>query len=197
MKTTPAWALIGALIGIALLVTPPVAMAAKEKTLVGMEARARVQQARFYVTPGAQAFKLSVQNGATRGKDRVSSATVSLNGIAILRPKDFNQNVVSIEKEIDARLIDDGNNVLEIKINGRPTAVLKATLLGTYPEPSVMVSWYPDMDFDGYGVGTPFRLPEGALPPRPPPVFQWVTNDGDCNDRDPNKYPGHNCPTVL
>jgi hypothetical protein len=105
---------------------------------------------------------------------------------------------VSIEKEIDARLIDDGNNVLEIEVNGRSTAVLTAKILGTYPEPSVMVSWYQDMDFDGYGAGSPlFRLPEGALPSPPPPVFQWATEEGDCNDRDPDRYPGHNCPRVL
>jgi hypothetical protein len=198
METAQARSLIGALSVIALLAIPPAPMAATEKTLVGMEARARVQQTRFHVTPGAQAFKLSVQNGETRGKGRVSSATVSINGIAVLRPRDFNQNVASIEKEIDTRLIDDGNNVLEIEFNGRPGAVLKAKIVGTYPQPSVMVSWYQDMDFDGYGAGAPlFKLPEGTLPPSPPPVFQWVTEEGDCADRDSDRYPGNGCPYVL
>jgi hypothetical protein len=151
------------------------------------------------VLPGALDFKLTVQNGATRGKDRVSSAVVSLNGIAILRQRDFNQNVASIEKEIDARLIDNGKNVLEIEINGKPTALLTAQITATYPEPRVRISWYWDKDLDGYGCVAPMmRLPEGVLPPSPPPPMpQWVTNHDDCDDRNPNRYPGHNCPPVL
>jgi hypothetical protein len=50
------------------------------------------------------------------------------------------------------------------------------------------MTYYPDMDMDGYGAGMGFTSCE--VPP------DAVTEDGDCNDNDPDAYPDSNnvCP---
>lgn len=46
--------------------------------------------------------------------------------------------------------------------------------------------YYPDLDSDGVGAGTPTRVTcASASPPR-----YWVATDGDCDDFDPTRYAG-------
>jgi len=52
-----------------------------------------VTQELLFNGSGYADFVLRVQNGAADGSQRVSSALVSLNGVKILAPADFNQNV--------------------------------------------------------------------------------------------------------
>src|SRR6185369_13253416 len=46
-------------------------------------------------------YTLHVQNGAADGTNRVSSATVKLNGSAILSPSDLNQNVAAVDRAVN------------------------------------------------------------------------------------------------
>lgn len=48
----------------------------------------------------AAPYKLSVQNGTTQGTNRVSGATVKLNGATVLTPSDVNQNVGTLERSV-------------------------------------------------------------------------------------------------
>ena len=45
-------------------------------------------------------FVMKIQNGDDQGQDRVSSGTVTLNGIQIADPSDFNQSVGWIERTV-------------------------------------------------------------------------------------------------
>jgi len=72
-------------------------------------------------------FVLRVQNGAADGSQRVSSALISLNGVKILAPADFNQNVNSLERAI-APL--PGSNALSVTVRSNPGSYLLVQVLG-------------------------------------------------------------------
>jgi hypothetical protein len=55
------------------------------------------------------------------------------------------------------------------------------------PDLGAIQSWYLDADGDGYGAGT-------AVVACTAPSADYVTQGGDCNDHNPNKYPGRGCP---
>lgn len=68
-------------------------------------------------------YRLVVENGAT-GKDRVSSATIALNGGEIVRPSDLNQRVERIEKEVTLQ----GDNTLAVRLTSNPGGFLSVSL---------------------------------------------------------------------
>ena len=72
-------------------------------------------------------FMLVVQNGDSSGSRCVSSATITLNGVSILRPSDFNQNISRIERPVD--LISD-ENVLTARLAGAPGGMLTVEITG-------------------------------------------------------------------
>jgi len=45
-------------------------------------------------------YNLHIVNGDASGKNRVSSATIALNGVQIAGPSDFNQNVATIDRSV-------------------------------------------------------------------------------------------------
>jgi hypothetical protein len=81
-------------------------------------------------------FVLRVQNGLPDGSGRVSSATVKVNGVEVVRPSDLNQNVPELERPIEV----SGNSVeLVVRLASQPgsqlTLVLVGTPTGPRPEP--------------------------------------------------------------
>lgn len=72
-------------------------------------------------------YRLVVENGAA-GKDRVSSVTVSLNGVEVVRPSDLNQRVDRIEKEVALQ----GENTLAVRLASNPGAFLTVSLYCSY-----------------------------------------------------------------
>jgi hypothetical protein len=71
-------------------------------------------------------YRLVVENGAA-GKDRVSSATVTLNGVEIVRPNDLNQRVERVEKEVSLQ----GDNTLAVRLASNPGGFLTVSLFCT------------------------------------------------------------------
>jgi len=69
---------------------------------------------------GADPCKLVVENGNPDGSNRVSSASISLNGVQILNPNDFNQSVDRIVKPV--ALVD--NDRLAIMLASDPGSFL-------------------------------------------------------------------------
>jgi RHS repeat-associated protein len=71
-------------------------------------------------------YTMHVVNGAPNGSNRVSSATIKLNGSQILGPSDFNQQVGVIDRTVS--LI--ANNVLYVKLASKPGSYLTINING-------------------------------------------------------------------
>lgn len=71
-------------------------------------------------------YRLVVENGAA-GKDRVSSATIALNGVEVVRPSELNQRVERVEKEVALQ----GDNILTVRLTSNPGGFLSVSLFCT------------------------------------------------------------------
>lgn len=69
---------------------------------------------------GTAPSKIVVINGNANGTNRISSASIYLNGIQIIAPKDFNQKVAEIVKPV---VLADQNQ-LEIRLTSKPKSFL-------------------------------------------------------------------------
>jgi RHS repeat-associated protein len=74
-------------------------------------------------------FTLHIQNGSPDGTQRVSSATVKLNGSDVLSPNDLNQNVASLDRSVNLAT----NNQLDVRVSSDPGSFLIINLCGTAP----------------------------------------------------------------
>ncbi|MFO0700347.1 MAG: hypothetical protein U0236_14070 [Nitrospira sp.] len=72
-------------------------------------------------------YTLHVVNGNTNGTNRISSATVKLNGTQILGPSDFGQNVAVIDRTTTLQT----NNTLEIRLTSAPGSFITVSVLDT------------------------------------------------------------------
>src|SRR3954471_5744585 len=45
-------------------------------------------------------YKLHIQNGDPSGSNRISSATITVNGTQVAGPSDFNQNVAALDRTV-------------------------------------------------------------------------------------------------
>ena len=77
-----------------------------------------------FSAPSATAhYRLIVLNGEN-GKDRVSSATVKINGKEILRENDFNQQVGRIERSVNLLL----SNSISVELKSAPGSFITVTI---------------------------------------------------------------------
>jgi hypothetical protein len=82
-----------------------------------------VQSSTFQACNTGAVYRLVVENGAA-GKDRVSSATVNLNGVEVVRPSELNQKVERFEKEVTLQ----GENTLAVRLSSNPGGFLTVSL---------------------------------------------------------------------
>ena len=75
---------------------------------------------------GFEDFILKVQNGDEGGTNLVSSAIISLNGVKILGPSDFNQQVQVIDRAISP---NDLENTLTVSLRSNPGGFLNVQIL--------------------------------------------------------------------
>lgn len=122
----------------------------------------------------------------------VSSATVTVNGEPVFVPRDFNARVVTLTKTFSE--FPEGLSELALlsEIDGNESCAITITVTGIFEVPEserIPIRWYLDRDGDGFG-----RVPLGLSYPDSPPVvsplYTAVTLGGDCNDDDPDVYPG-------
>ena len=74
-------------------------------------------QDNFVLKQGATApFTLTVTNGAPNGSNRVSSGTVTINGVVIIKQSDLNQQVGSLQRVISL----NANNSIEVDLSSTP-----------------------------------------------------------------------------
>lgn len=72
-------------------------------------------------------YTLHVVNGNANGTNRISSATVKLNGVQIAGPNDFGQNVAVIDRAVALQ----ASNTLEIRLTSAPGSFLVVSVLDT------------------------------------------------------------------
>lgn len=89
------------------------------------------------------ACTLIIENGDAQGQNRVSTATVTLNGRQVAGPSDFNQQADRIEKVISV----DFFNELSVKLGGKPGSLITLSMIAegdiSAPAPSVSLDANP------------------------------------------------------
>lgn len=84
-------------------------------------------QDNFVLKQGATApFTLTVTNGAPNGSNRVSSGTVTINGVVIIKQSDLNQQVGSLQRVISL----NANNTIEVDLSSTPGSYLTIEITG-------------------------------------------------------------------
>jgi len=86
-----------------------------------------VQEGLRFWSQGYEGIVLNVQNGTEDGSNRVSSAVVSLNGVKVLSPADFNQKVAELQRSIAPH---DQENILTVNLRSNPGGYLLVQILG-------------------------------------------------------------------
>src|SRR5205807_485238 len=82
----------------------------------------------FSISSDAAApFSIQIQNGDANGSNRVSSATIRLNGADVFTPANFNQTVGSLTKAINLL----STNTLEVKLTSAPGSYLTVSFSAT------------------------------------------------------------------
>jgi hypothetical protein len=82
----------------------------------------------FTVPAGTTApYTLHVVNGNANGTNRISSATVKLNGTQILDPSDFGPNVAVLDRTVTLQ----ATNTIEIRLTSAPGSFLTISVLDT------------------------------------------------------------------
>src|SRR5215813_6350032 len=72
-------------------------------------------------------FSVFIENGTREGSNRVSSATIKLNGTDLFTPSDFNQNVSSLTKSVSLT----ATNTLEVKLTSAAGSYLTINFTAT------------------------------------------------------------------
>lgn len=121
--------------------------------------------ASFQGFAGTAKIKLVNGNLEDSTVERVSSSVVTLNGTAIFSPSDFNQNVASLEKQVN---LADGQNTLQVLLKGKPGGTISIQIVQSVKAegaavigPSGGVLAVEDPSSLLYG--TKIEIPPGAL----------------------------------
>src|SRR3990170_1539247 len=72
-------------------------------------------------------FVLRIVNGAANGQNRINSGWVKVNGVQVVGPADFGQNVALIERSLSL----SPNNTLEVRLASAPGGYITLSVLGT------------------------------------------------------------------
>src|SRR5947209_12197452 len=73
-------------------------------------------------------YDLHIVNGDANGNNRISSATISLNGVQVAGTSDFNQTVATIDKSVT---LQAGTNTLQVTLASNPCHDLTIHVPGT------------------------------------------------------------------
>ena len=96
-------------------------------------------------------FNMIVTNGAANGSNRVSSATIKLNGVQIFSQSDFNQQVPQLSKSVALA----ANNILEVQLASKPGSYLTMNITATNTATAPVITIYsplPDIITSQYQV---------------------------------------------
>jgi len=79
----------------------------------------------FSVT-NAGSYTLCIINGDAAGNNRISSAVISINGIEVASPNEFNQQVGTITKPVTL----NKDNLISVEVRSSPGSYITVTILG-------------------------------------------------------------------
>lgn len=197
-KTVAAVSVIAFLAFAVCLAAPWTAEASVTKVIAQFKLEKGENSIKFNLTKLADEYSVQITNGDTYGKNRVTSAAITINGVSLFKQSDFSEQVGSLSASLGADALQVGENDLSYKVSSKPGSFLLVSISGVYPEDK-MIAYYRDFDGDGFGAPAPvLLLPAGTNPP-PAPVmrgavlYTWVTKGGDCNDYNPLVFPGQGC----
>lgn len=122
------------LFGLAVIVQGTPQVFAQEVTLFGPETFTRatgqpiVVERTLSVSAGVQPpFILIVENGGAGGTNRVSSASIFVNDVEVVRENDFNQRVGNIRRNVPL----GSTNTLRVRLRSAPGSFLSIRIIGT------------------------------------------------------------------
>src|ERR1051326_2760183 len=71
-------------------------------------------------------FTLNIANGDRDGGNRVSSAQITLNGVQVFGPSDFNQNIANLQASVNLQSV----NQLTVELASKPGSFIEVSLIG-------------------------------------------------------------------
>jgi hypothetical protein len=89
------------------------------------------------LNPNTQ-YTLRLHNGGLvdSSTDRVSSTTVTLNGVVIVAPNDMNQNVAEVDRAVTLL----GTNQIAVQVRGAPGGTISIDIIGVDNDPPVLTA---------------------------------------------------------
>ena len=113
---------------VAVCLTATTALAAQivVEERIDSETGSPVKEEFSFYGQGFEDLILKVQNGDESGTNQVSSAIISINGVKILGPSDFNQKVQVLERVISP---NDLENTLTVSLRSNPGGFLNVQIL--------------------------------------------------------------------
>lgn len=90
----------------------------------------------------ARKGNIVIFNGKQEGKNRISSAVITVNGIKVVTPSDFNTNVYLLEKPIDLK----ENNSLRVELGSAPGSYLSIEITVSSSNTAPTADAGPDQD---------------------------------------------------
>jgi uncharacterized protein YjdB len=94
-------------------------------------------------------FRLHVRNGNPDGTNRISIATITLNGAQVAGPSDFSQQVTDLDRTVTLQAY----NALQVRLTSAPPGSLTLTLFGTVPPPTLAKLEPPSLPITQGGTG--------------------------------------------
>jgi len=89
---------------------------------------------------GISDFRMEIRNGDLRGRHRVWSGTVILNGRKVVLPCELNHHAARVERAVSL----ESSNSLKVRLQGIPGSFITVTIVGTNRVPTVSLSASPD-----------------------------------------------------
>ena len=107
-------------------------------------------------------FTLKVVNGTSDGANRISSASIKLNGTEVVKESDFNQKVSLINKQVPLGT----ENHLQVELRSKPGSFISVAIFGILMMPSVQKTIGPaggTIELQGTLNHVALKVPPGAL----------------------------------